>query len=195
MLLTDFQVQMFKNILDSQWIKVSPLTVVVGKNESGKTSLLNALHKFNPFKPEPYSMDREWPRGYRKERDESQIVCSARFALAAEEMAQLATITDQPMTATEVVVTRDYAGRFEVLFPDGLFPDKLHPNEIDDACSTLPKFDEPVGEVFIAEVDKCVEEIRRLAREGRFTDLSSLESKHSTQLNGAITQGNGLLPV
>lgn len=190
MLLTDFQVQMFKNILDSQWIKVSPLTVVVGKNEAGKTSLLKALHKFNPFKPEPYLMDREWPRGHRKDRDESQIACSARFELAAEEKTQLATITDQTMTATHVVVTRDYAGRFEVVFPQGLFPDKLHPNEIDAACSTLPKFSEPVGELFTTEVEKCVEEIRRFAGEGRFTDLSSLESKHSGQLSGAITPGN-----
>ena len=54
MKLTGFQVQMFKCVIDSGWIAVTPLTVVVGKNESGKTALLKALHEFNPFKPEPF---------------------------------------------------------------------------------------------------------------------------------------------
>lgn len=49
MFLKAFRVQMYKCILDSGWIEVSPLTVLIGKNESGKTSLLNALYRFNPF--------------------------------------------------------------------------------------------------------------------------------------------------
>jgi AAA15 family ATPase/GTPase len=44
-----FRVQMYRCILDSDWIEVTPLTVVVGKNEAGKTTLLRALQKFNPF--------------------------------------------------------------------------------------------------------------------------------------------------
>ena len=45
---------MYKGIIDSGWVKVNPLTVLVGKNESGKTLLLRALHKFNPYIPELY---------------------------------------------------------------------------------------------------------------------------------------------
>ena len=44
-----FRVTMYKGILDSGWVEVNPLTVLVGKNESGKTSLLKALHKLNPY--------------------------------------------------------------------------------------------------------------------------------------------------
>ena len=54
-------------------VAVTPLTVLVGKNESGKTALLKALHKFNPFKPEPYAT-REWPRGHRDARSADQVV-------------------------------------------------------------------------------------------------------------------------
>ncbi len=79
MKLTAFRVQMYKCFLDSGWVEVTPLTVMVGKNESGKTSLLKALHKFNPFTAEPYSMDREWPRGRRDIRSDQQVVCTARF--------------------------------------------------------------------------------------------------------------------
>ena len=54
-----FRVKMYKGILDSGWIEVNPLTVFVGKNESGKTTLLKALHKLNPYNPDPYQMERE----------------------------------------------------------------------------------------------------------------------------------------
>lgn len=73
MRLVEFRVQMYRSIIDSSWVKVNPLTVVVGKNESGKTTLLKALHKLKPFAPEPYSMDSEWPRGRRQERNPKQI--------------------------------------------------------------------------------------------------------------------------
>jgi len=54
MKLTRFRIQKYKCILDSDWVNIPGLTVLVGKNEAGKTSLLKALHKFNPFNPEPY---------------------------------------------------------------------------------------------------------------------------------------------
>ncbi len=81
---TAFRVQMYKCVLDSDWVNVTALTVLVGKNESGKTALLRALHKFNPFTPEPYLMQREWPRGRRSERSKDQIVATVRFRLTGE---------------------------------------------------------------------------------------------------------------
>ncbi|MCG8554137.1 MAG: hypothetical protein MJD61_02435, partial [Proteobacteria bacterium] len=70
-------------------------------------------------------MDNEWPRGHRKERSDNQVVCSAKFQLSDEEKAMLAEITDQNIDSlSEIVVTKDYAGRFEVQFPSDLFPEK-----------------------------------------------------------------------
>ena len=57
-----FRVQNFRNIDDSDWIELEKVTAFVGRNESGKTSLLKALHKFNPATPEPYDPQREFPR-------------------------------------------------------------------------------------------------------------------------------------
>ena len=67
-----FRVLNFRNIDDSGWIPLEKVTCFVGRNESGKTTLLKALHKFNPAEPEPYEPqrdcftaeyrdDREWP--------------------------------------------------------------------------------------------------------------------------------------
>src|SRR5262245_10645350 len=87
MRLVGFQVQMYRCVMDSTWIPVTPLTVLVGKNESGKTAILKALHKLNPFHPEPYHL-REWPRGHRGTRSPEQVVCTAEFELSARARAE-----------------------------------------------------------------------------------------------------------
>ena len=79
MRLKAFKVQMYRPILDSGWVDVDDITVIVGKNESGKTALLRALHKFNPFDPDPYALDREWPRGHRKSQSLAAVVVTIRF--------------------------------------------------------------------------------------------------------------------
>ena len=48
MRLKSFHVERFRNILDSDEIDVDPtITCLVGKNESGKTTILKALHRLN----------------------------------------------------------------------------------------------------------------------------------------------------
>ena len=121
MKLKRFRVQMYKCVLDSGWIEMSNLTVLVGKNEAGKTSLLRALHKFNPFEPESYSIPREWPRGQRGERSDSQVVCSVEFELSPQEISDLKHIVAPGCDLSRLVVTRDYAGRFDVQFPKSVF--------------------------------------------------------------------------
>lgn len=184
-----FRVEMFKCIRDSGWVDVSSLTVFVGKNESGKTSLLTALHKFNPFSPAPYSMDREWPRGFRRDRTEDQVVCTCRFALSDEESAELRSIMDQGELASEVEVARDYAGRFEIVAPTDVFPDKLHPNDIDDACSSFPDVPEGATPGFRLLAQESAQEAVRLAKEGRYSELAELRAQQIERLNKAASKG------
>ena len=182
MKLKRFRVQMFKCILDSGWVDVTDLTVLVGKNEAGKTALLKALQKFNPFAPEPYSMAREWPRGHRGERSDSQVVCQAEFRLDAADKTALASLTTERMMAENLTVTRDYAGRIEVLFPEGTFPDRLHPNDVDKSCDELPTPPADVPRKFLEIAQKCRREAVRLANEGRFSELESLATQQEHQL-------------
>lgn len=190
MQLRAFRVQMFRGFRDSGWIEVSPLTVLVGKNESGKTSLLTALHKLNPFNPEPYNMAREWPRGFRDIRSESQVVCTARFELTHEEVSELCAITGRDSEQMEVEVTRDYAGHVEVYFGEGVYPDKLHPNDIDRILDRIPPIPEAVGEGFRQQARECEDEAKRLAHEGRFSELGQVATDHSQKLTAAVTPGN-----
>src|SRR5437016_5795606 len=83
MKLIKFQIRKYRNIQDSREVELTGnLTCVVGKNQSGKTALLRALHKFHPHDPnEKYNITRDWPRGERRDRDEKQVVCEATFEL------------------------------------------------------------------------------------------------------------------
>lgn len=191
MKLAGFRVQMYKCIIDSGWIDINPLTVLVGKNESGKTSLLRALHKLNPFTPDPYSIDREWPRGRRQARNTDQMVCTAKFELTQAEVEHLSTLTDQKLTSSMIRVSRDYQGRLEVDFPDEVFPNRLHPNDIDEICMALPEPMAPVSESMEKQVRTCTKEVLRLTHEGRYVDLADLKNEHLQLLNSASTSEDG----
>lgn len=109
MKLKRFKVDKYKCIDHSGWIDVNDLTVIVGKNEAGKTTLLKALHKLNPFKPDPYNMEREWPRGKRKERNSHQVVCTAEFQLSANELVFLrGRLPEVEFVSDFITVARDY---------------------------------------------------------------------------------------
>lgn len=194
MKLSAFRVQMYRSIIDSGWIKISPLTTLVGKNESGKTSLLRALHKLNPFTPEPYSLEREWPRGHRKQQSRSHVVCRGKFLLDYEEVANLSEIAGQPFPIDVIEVTRSYAGELEILFPEEFFAERLRPNQIDDQVTSWPVPSEPIGEPFRVRIAELQEEIKSNAREGRFTALQDLAGSHRQRLEQAHSPGHPQRP-
>ena len=114
-----FRVRNFRNIDDSDWISLEKVTAFVGRNESGKTSLLTALHKFNPAVDNPYNPQREFPRDrFTTEFDEPDNwpVCTVEFELTNEfrnELEKLLASSDIPTTAT---ITRYYSGKIETEF-------------------------------------------------------------------------------
>lgn len=116
MTLRSFRVLYYRPILNSGWVDVDDITVVVGKNESGKTALLKALHKFNPSKPEPYDIDREWPRGHRKERSQDQVVVETRFEFTDVEEAQVSEWCPGNIVPTAVQISKTYKGDFKFVF-------------------------------------------------------------------------------
>jgi predicted ATP-dependent endonuclease of OLD family len=182
MKLIGFQIKMYKCVLDSGHVSVAPLTVLVGKNESGKTTLLKALHKFNPFKTEPYSIPVEWPRAYRDKRSKDQVVCTAEFMLSPDEQQGLVDLTGSRLRVDTLQIEKDYEGKFEIQFPADTFSDQLHPNDIDQACAALPSVAEPANAEFIANTNQCKDEAKRLAHEGRFSELATAGARHTQTL-------------
>lgn len=63
MRLTGFQVSKFRNVVDSGPINVDKLvTCLVGKNEAGKSALLEALYLLNPAYEHTFKVEEQYPR-------------------------------------------------------------------------------------------------------------------------------------
>lgn len=58
------RVQNFRSVEDSNEFDISDLTCLVGKNEAGKTALLQALYGIKPFRSYTYDRIRDYPRRY-----------------------------------------------------------------------------------------------------------------------------------
>lgn len=127
MKLISFRVKDYRCIQDSGWVEIDDIAVIVGKNESGKTALLKALWKFNPFQEESYNLDREWPRGRRKERSPDKIVVDARFSFTPKELEELHAIHESAKDITGVLITKNYQGSFSYRF------EPKNPNDEHDA--------------------------------------------------------------
>jgi predicted ATP-dependent endonuclease of OLD family len=70
MKLKSFRVKLFRNIIDSGEILVDDVTCLVGKNEAGKSAVLQALHQLNPAKPEvTLDLLDEYPRWLKKQHE------------------------------------------------------------------------------------------------------------------------------
>ena len=137
MRLKAFKVQMYRPILDSGWVDVDDITVIVGKNESGKTALLRALHKFNPFNPDAYTLDREWPRGHRRSQSLDQEALTARFEFEDEELREIAKVITSNESPSCVEIARSYNGEYKyVLLPDD---DVISPVRSEDVRALLGK--------------------------------------------------------
>ena len=188
--LIKFRVTMYKGIIDSGWVDVDRLTVLVGKNESGKTSLLKALHKLNPYNDEPYQMNREWPRARRRGRDEQQVVCRAEFQLSDSEKSDLAQITGQAKIPDTVEVSRNYTGNIRINGHQDLLSDKLSPNDIDNVFDYLPEVEDELSDQFKHTAEECLKELRGLAEEGQTAELAELVHTHEQSLRESVSESD-----
>lgn len=188
MQLTAFRIFKYRNIEDSGLVSLADrLTCIVGKNQSGKTNLLKALQKFSPHdKSVRYDARSDWPRGARRAKDGSQIVCEAHFTLDAEK-AELSALMDAPTEITTAIVTKNYAGQFAVTFPEhaDLFPKRVQPNDVKRLSDKLSVPEFPVGEAFFRAAGECIEEARQTAQQGRFAHLAVLADLHRAKLQTA----------
>jgi hypothetical protein len=118
-------VRKFRSIENSGTVRFEPdLTCLVGRNESGKTAFLEALHQANPFGGPVRGFDelRDYPRRLRG-RDRAQIAgttaVSATFELGDADLEAVAQrLGPEALKAKEVTVERDYSGDRRLLVGD-----------------------------------------------------------------------------
>ena len=143
--IAQFRVQNYRNIDDSGWIPVESVTCFVGRNESGKTALLKALHKFNPAASEPYDPQREFPRD-RYTRDyvakgsegSDWPVCSVEFVLPDDLKDEISALLEPGQkTPSHAVGTRHYDGSLLFEFDPKIHEEALTSDSIVKALETF----------------------------------------------------------
>jgi predicted ATPase len=118
--LLEFRVQNFRSINDSGTIKISKLTTLVGRNESGKSNLLLGLLSLNPPDGiEPLSAIKNFPRDRRlSECTDTTMVVQTQWELNSKEQEELGRLFPRAAGVKEVVIERDYKGTRYVSFID-----------------------------------------------------------------------------
>lgn len=130
MQLVDVWITHYRSIEDSAVIPVEPdVTCLVGKNESGKTAVLQALRRLNPVeKAVVFVVTEDYPRRhlqtYGERHAKAPVVVKARFALTPQEVSEIeaafgpgicpATYPAERPTVPMVEVSRDYDNKRNV---------------------------------------------------------------------------------
>lgn len=163
MKLKQFRIQNYRSITDSGPIHVGRLTSLLGRNESGKSNLLRALHSLNPsdgFKA--LNKVKDFPRHRRLEEcsDITPVVATL-WELDDTERVELAKIWGRGGTATAVRIGRNYGDRRTVEF-DGVSAQEFDAAAIKSKVRKIvpavkakaAKLDEPVRAALDTAADK-----------------------------------------
>jgi energy-coupling factor transporter ATP-binding protein EcfA2 len=112
------QIENFRSVEDSTAFEIDPgITCLVGKNESGKTSLLTALYRLSPiFDTDPkFDYQKDYPRRFLSDYAERHGGQPARvvktwWAIEASEKSEIAKVLGPgALTSDEVHIEKDYA--------------------------------------------------------------------------------------
>jgi hypothetical protein len=117
--LRSFQITNYRSINDSGVIHTPKTTALIGRNESGKSNLLLALHSLNPAGgPQPLSPIKDFPRHRRLQEclDTTQVLETV-WELTPAERTQAAALWPPAASLSRVTIVRDYKGNRSVKFP------------------------------------------------------------------------------
>jgi predicted ATPase len=189
-----FRVRNYKRNEDTGWITCRDLTVLVGKNEAGKSAVLEGLSKVKPSDGEGYDGLREFPRHRFTSEFDSQDwpVGSVRLRLDDDDRADLEGIEPELAGVTTAQVTRHYSGRRTVGFePSPEIPDvtkTMAMHAADEARKQLAAAIAPDG---LGEELRGIKEQADALIQQRVSELSEngeITVDQAEALLGAVTQ-------
>lgn len=123
MQLKSFHVQRFRNIIDSGPVKVDGNTCLVGKNEAGKSAVVQALHRLNPAKPVALDLLDEYPRWLKKEHEisgtiDDAVPIEATYELSTTDVEQIEERFGKGiLKSREIAASRKYKGEMQIKLP------------------------------------------------------------------------------
>lgn len=124
MFLKNVRVENFKSVEDSTPFSVGDVTCLVGKNESGKTTLLQALYKLNPAEKEAANFDalveyprRHWSEYKERMKEQPDNVLTTVWQLTKGEVAEFnESLGAQALTTDQVTIKKGYDNKLVIDF-------------------------------------------------------------------------------
>lgn len=173
LIITEVRVQNYRNIQDSGWVPIERVTDLVGRNESGKTAFLKALHKFKAASGEAYDPQRDFPRDrytrdFKQESAAAWPVCSVRFSVEKEYAEELKKAHGLDVLIKEIEFTKDYSNAYS-------------------AWETTPDFDDdpvPSAEL-VGALDRFEKAARRL--DSKVSEQKEADQQERNKLLAAAT--------
>jgi hypothetical protein len=142
--ITRFRVEDFRSVDDSGWIDIDRVGALIGTNESGKTNLLVPLWKLKPAKNGEIEPLADYPRKRYNEirsMEKKPIFIRAEFQLSAVLVQQVATLLRVEVSnAHRAIVSRDFAGRYYVDFPDANIAREVETATVAESLSTARSY-------------------------------------------------------
>ena len=119
-----FRINNFKSIIESNYIKLEEdLTILLGKNEAGKTSILKALESFRTdfeFDIDDLSLHSNDGENYRKENlyEDKIPVVTIYFQIESDDKAKLEKINPEFKNIQNIKCTKYYDNHYEIAIPE-----------------------------------------------------------------------------
>ncbi|ACZ37667.1 ATP-dependent nuclease [Sphaerobacter thermophilus] len=190
MRLTSFRVQYFRNIIDSTTVEVQPdITCLVGKNESGKSALLEALYMLNPAYPAAFDQSEHYPRWIWADDRKRGVVDAVVPITASFELEQddLRAVEDrfgpEVLSGSTFEVSKTYSGAVVA---------KCHANEQAIVTNTLNRLN--VGSATRKRLRSCHDFdalLTKLAQLSNVDDLSEEEKSDLRRIKEEISKVPG----
>ncbi len=120
MRLLNAHITKFRCVNDSTSFSVGSVTCLVGKNESGKTSVLHALERLNPIDPDDTYLDklRDYPRHLLADFSENESALVTDWQLDDDDVAALEEVLGpEVVTSRKVEITLRYTNRRSYTVP------------------------------------------------------------------------------
>jgi len=115
MILKNLKIKNYKSIIDSGMFNIEDITTLVGKNESGKSAILEAIYKMNPVnKNDKYEHLYDYPRRYQLDYEQGNIidgdeVVISYWQFSNKEIESLSQkLGDKFITSNELIITSTY---------------------------------------------------------------------------------------
>ncbi len=131
MQLKQFRIHNYRSISDSGLIDVAQLMALLGRNESGKSNLLRALHSLNPAGGfQPLNKNKDFPRHRRLEEcTDDTLVVSTIWELSDADRREIADLWARAGSAATVTINRHYGKKRTVRF-GGVAAQEFDPKSI-----------------------------------------------------------------